>query len=78
MEASETFFGIVQNVRRQAKDTFELAGFFYENYKDTKKEKFLDFLKDHAAIETLRKFSQKDLAIFISEQWALGAEKKNQ
>jgi hypothetical protein len=74
----ETFFGVVQHVTHQAKDTFELADFFYENYRHTEKEKLLEFLKNHPAIETLRALTQKDLAIFISEQWALGAEKKNQ
>lgn len=52
-----------------------LADSFYENYRDTEKEKLLGFLKDHPAIEALRNFSQKDLAIFISEQWALGLRK---
>jgi hypothetical protein len=72
----ETFFGVVQNVTRQAKDTIELAEFFHENYKNTAKDRLLALLKDHPAIEMLRNFSQNDLAIFISEQWALGVERK--
>jgi hypothetical protein len=78
IRSPETFFGVVQHVTRQVKNTFELADFFYENYKTTGKEKLLEFLKDHPAIETLRGKTQKDLAIFVSEQWALGAEKKKQ
>jgi hypothetical protein len=74
----ETFFGIVQNVGRRAKDTFELADFFYETYKDTPKETLLEFLNDHPAIETVRNLSQKELSIFVCEQWALGADKKKQ
>ena len=47
-----------------------------ENYKNAPKEKLLEFLKGHPAIESLRNFSQSELAIFISEQWALSAESK--
>jgi hypothetical protein len=72
----ETFFGVVQNVGRQANNAFELAEFFYENYKNTTKENLLEFLKDHPAIEMLRNLSQSDLAIFVCEQWALSADTK--
>jgi hypothetical protein len=72
----ETFFGVIQNVGRHAKNTYELAEFFYETYKNSSKETLLEFLKDHPAIETLRGLSQKDLSIFVCEQWALGADKK--
>lgn len=70
----ETFFGVVQNVGGHAKNIFELADFFYENYKNTPKERLLELLKDYPAIESLRCLSQNELAIFISEQWAIGAE----
>jgi hypothetical protein len=76
LRSPETFFGIVQNVGRYANNAFELAEFFYENYRDTSKEKLLEFLKDHPAIECQRNLSQKDLAVFVAEQWALGAEEQ--
>jgi hypothetical protein len=70
----ETFFGVIQYVTRQASDSFQLAEFFYENYKDTPKATLFEWLKEHPAIERLRGFTQKDLAIFVCEQWALGAK----
>jgi hypothetical protein len=76
LRSPETFFGIVQHVGRRANSAFELAQFFYENYKNTPKEKLLEFLKNHPAVESLRNFSQSELAVFIAEQWALGAEQK--
>jgi hypothetical protein len=76
LRSPETFFGIVQHVGRRTNSVFELANFFYENYKNAPKEKLLEFLKGHPAIESLRNFSQSELAIFISEQWALSAESK--
>jgi hypothetical protein len=74
----ETFFGVVQSLGRRANDPFELADFFYETYRDTPKEKLLEFLKDHPAIETVRNHSQKELAMFVCEQWALAADQKKQ
>jgi hypothetical protein len=76
LRSPETFFGIVQHVGGSANDAFELAEFFYENYKNTPKERLLEFLKDHPAIEYLRNLSQQDLALFVSEQWALSAEEQ--
>ena len=76
LRSPETFFGIVQHVGRRANNAFEMAEFFYENYKNTSKERLLEFLKDHPAIEGLRNLSQKDLAVFVSEQWALSAEEQ--
>lgn len=69
-----TFFGIVQDVGRNAKDALELAEFFYETYQHTPKEKLPEFLSKHPELERLRALSQKDLAIFVCEQWALSAE----
>jgi hypothetical protein len=69
----ETFFGVLQNVGQKADNAYELAEFFYKVYKDTSKEKLLEFLKDHPLIDTVRDWSQKDLAIFVCEQRALGA-----
>jgi hypothetical protein len=72
----ETFFGVVQNVGQRANSAAELADFFYATYKDTPKETLLEFLKQHPLIEKLRGLSQRELAIFICEQWALAADQK--
>ncbi|MGY4289039.1 hypothetical protein ACVWXO_008259 [Bradyrhizobium sp. LM2.7] len=70
----ETFFGVVQAVGGRANDAYELAEFFYGTYKDTPREKLLEFLKDHPAAKAVQSWSQKNLAIFVCEQWALSAE----
>ncbi|WP_245481350.1 hypothetical protein [Bradyrhizobium sp. LVM 105] len=69
----ETFFGVVQEVTQQVKSAAELADFFYSVYKDTPRETLLDWMKDHPLIDQVRDFSQKDLAIWVCEQWGLGA-----
>jgi hypothetical protein len=76
LRSPETFFGIVQHVARQANSTFEMVEFFYENFKNTSKATLLEILKDHPAIEGLRNLSQQELAVFVAEQWALGAEQQ--
>jgi hypothetical protein len=55
----------------------ELAEFFYESYRNTPKERLLEFLKDHPHLEKFKEYTQKDLAIFVSEQWAAGAAKRD-
>jgi len=71
----EVFFGAVQNVTRRTESAFELAEFFYESYKNTPRETLLSFVKDSPVYEeAASNWSQRDLAIFVSEQWALNAE----
>jgi hypothetical protein len=73
----ETFFGVLQSVNQKTDSVYDLAEFFYDVYKDTPKDKLLEFLKDHPLVDTVRDWSQKDLAIFVCEQWALGAASPN-
>ncbi len=73
----DTFFGVVQSVTQRANSAAELAEFFYASYKDTPKETLLKFVKGHPLTDRLRGLSQRDLAIFICEQWALAADQKN-
>lgn len=72
----ETFFGVVQHVTKQAKSAADLAEFFYSAYKDTPRETLLEWMKDHPFIYRARDLSQKDLAIWVCEQWALGADQQ--
>jgi hypothetical protein len=69
-----TFFGVIENVTRRADNLLDLAEFIFETYQHASKEKLLEFLSRHPDIDRLRDLSQRDLAIFISEQWAIGAE----
>ncbi|MCK1573909.1 hypothetical protein IVB09_20360 [Bradyrhizobium sp. 174] len=74
----ETFFGVVQQVTQQVKCAADLADFFYSVYKDAPRETLLEWMKDHPLFERVRNFSQKDLAIWVCEQWGLGADQKQQ
>ncbi len=69
----ETFFGEVREPPRQAKTLVEFCDFFYETYKNTPREKLLEWMSAAPDIERLRTLPQEDLAIIICERWAYAA-----
>jgi hypothetical protein len=50
-----------------------LCDFFYETYKNTPRDKLLEWMAGAPDIERLRTLPQKDLAIIICERWAYSA-----
>lgn len=64
----DTFFGEVRHVGRKAENWLELCEFAYESYKDTPRDKLLEWMKDAFDIENLRTLSQEDLAIVYCER----------
>jgi hypothetical protein len=69
----DTFFGEVRQPTRHAKTLVDWCDFFYETYKDTPRDKLLEWLAEAPDIERLRTLPQEDLAIIICERWAQGA-----
>ncbi|HTV29034.1 MAG TPA: hypothetical protein VMF32_14710, partial [Xanthobacteraceae bacterium] len=69
----ETFFGEVRQPTRHAKTLVDWCDFFYETYKDTPREKLLEWMTTAPDIEHLRTLPQPELAIIICERWAYGA-----
>jgi hypothetical protein len=69
----ETFFGEVREPPRHAKTLVDFCDFFYETYKNTSREKLLEWMAGSPDIERLRTLSQEDLAIIICERWARSA-----
>jgi hypothetical protein len=72
----ETFFGEVRQPSRRWNTLVELCDFFYETYKDTSREKALEWLAGAPDCERLKTLSQKDLAIALCERWALNTFNK--
>lgn len=64
----DTFFGEVRHVGSKAENWLELCEFFYESYKDTSRDKLLEWMKEAVDIENLRVLSQEDLAIVYCER----------
>jgi hypothetical protein len=74
----ETFFGEVRQVPHQSKNWLDLAKFFYTSYKNTPREKLLQWMKAWRDFEELSKLSQRDLAIAYCERIAASIEVEQQ
>lgn len=63
----DTFFGVYAKHDNKAKDALELYDFFFGVYKNTLKEKLLEFLKGHPDIDKFKGMCQDDLAKLYCE-----------
>lgn len=63
----DTFFGVYRKVQTSTKDPIDLFDFFHASYKDTPKERLLDFMKGSPNYEKLTKLSQAELAFTYCE-----------
>jgi len=72
----DTFFGAIRQPSRRWNTLVELCDFFYETYKDTPREKALEWLADAHDYERLKTLSQNDLAVTMCERWAWSAFNK--
>ena len=69
----DTFFGEIRQPTRHAKTLVDWCDFFYETYKDTPRDKLLEWMAGAPDIERLRTLPQEDIAIIICERWAYNA-----
>jgi hypothetical protein len=69
----DTFFGEVREPSRKVKSLVDFCDFFYETYKNTPRDKLLEWMSDAPDIERLRTLPQEDLAIILCERWAYNA-----
>jgi hypothetical protein len=63
----DTFFGDIRRVSREARDPLELYDFFYETYKESPREKLLEFMNNASGLGDLSSFSQSELAKIYCE-----------
>ncbi len=59
----ETFFGRVTNTVTKAETAIDLFMFFYNSYKETPREKILDFFKEASDLVDLKKLSTDELRL---------------
>lgn len=69
----DTFFGVPRKQSKKIEDPLEFYDFIYETYKNTPREKLLEFMKDRPDIESLKKLSDEGLRITCCEGWTYGA-----
>jgi hypothetical protein len=68
----ETFFGITQDVGRQAHNALEMFKFLHDTYKHTPPAKLLEFMKDAPDIDQLRQLSVEELVLEFCERSVVG------
>ncbi len=73
----DTFFGVYKKQGHKIDNPIELFDFFYESYKDTPKERLLEFIKDAPDLEEFKHLSQKDLAEAVCERWTYNVINKD-
>lgn len=68
----ETYFGVHEKSGGQVKTAVEMFDFLFDSYRETPKERLLEFMAAHPDHESLRNLSQKDLAEIFCERHVLG------
>ena len=68
----DTYFGVHLQQGRRAKTPLELFDFFYESYKNTPKEKLLEWLANASDFVELKNLSQRELSEIYCERMVYG------
>jgi hypothetical protein len=66
-------FGEVRHVGVRAETFLDLCDSFYASYRNTPRERLLEFLRNAPDFAQLRELSQRELAITCCERWAQSA-----
>jgi hypothetical protein len=77
----ETFFGRVVPVSRNTEDTMDVYAFFIDAYKESPREKLLEFMGDAPDIEELKRLPDNDLRYTYAERlthWAMDERRKDE
>jgi hypothetical protein len=76
----DTFFGVYKEQGRKAETPLELFDFFFDTYKQTTKEKLLEFMKNHSDVDKLKELGQEELAVTYCERcvYAEMSKKRNE
>jgi hypothetical protein len=64
----DTFFGVLTSAPQAQQSPLELYDFFFEAYKQTPKERLLEFMADAPDLNHLKTLSQKELASIYCER----------
>lgn len=69
----DTYFGVIHPAGKQINDPFEFFEWILNTYKNTPKEKLIEFMKDAPDINELEHLSQDDLALEYCERITVSA-----
>lgn len=65
----DAYFGVIKQVTKRRDDPYELFEWMVDCYKETPKEKLLEFCKDHPDANSLAELNHEDLMLTICERW---------
>jgi hypothetical protein len=77
-ESPDTFFGVLDSSNIRAESPVEFYEAILSVYKDTPKEKLIEFLEGHPALESLRSLPQEELAKIYAEGIAIDFARRTQ
>ncbi|HEY6897280.1 MAG TPA: hypothetical protein VI279_08455, partial [Rhodocyclaceae bacterium] len=66
----DTFFGVEMKATRQVDAPMDLFDLIMESYRDTPRERLLEFMADHPDIDELKTMSKEDLTEIYAERCA--------
>jgi hypothetical protein len=72
-EHPDAYFGVVHKVTKKVDNVYELFERMVDCYKNTPKERLLEFYREHPDFEELKKLDHLDLALEVCERWASAA-----
>lgn len=73
----ETFFGRVENTKKEAKTALDLFEFFYNSLKETPREKMLEWFATAPDFSELEKLSTEELAFLYAERHTISVIQRN-
>lgn len=72
-DAPDTYFGVVRPAVKHIDSPYEFFESLVNTYKETPKEKLLEFCKHHPNAKSLSKLDREELMLVICEGWAINA-----
>lgn len=69
----EAFLGKIQRPPKKTEEPYDLFEFFVDSYRETPKERLLEFMKDAPDFDALIKMQQFDLVLECCERWVATA-----
>lgn len=69
----DAYFGVIRPTSKRRNDPYELFEWFVDSYKNTPKEKLLEFCSDYPEAKSLTELNHEDLLLTICERWTASA-----
>lgn len=72
-EHPDAYFGVVHKATKKLNNVYELFEWMVNCYRNTPRERLLEFCKDHPDVEALEKLDHLELVLEVCERWTSAA-----